>query len=138
VNLSDARMSTSVTISGRPDVLRQLKVSWNIPYTVNIFIAITIAHCQVHITAELEVIWTCSWSHNSTSYSWFCCFCPCVDFLWTFTLYSLQLQLQFLHKDETEQCMSTASWNFIWKIIGRQNCIWLMVHLLQHWILWNP
>jgi hypothetical protein len=27
VNLSDGRMSTFVTISGRPDVLRQLKVS---------------------------------------------------------------------------------------------------------------
>lgn len=27
VNLSDARMSTYITISGRPDVLKQLKVS---------------------------------------------------------------------------------------------------------------
>jgi hypothetical protein len=52
VNLSDARMASYVTISGRPDALRQLKVSWNSPYTVNIFIAITV-HCQVHITAKL-------------------------------------------------------------------------------------
>jgi hypothetical protein len=28
VNLSDARMSTDITVSGRPDVLKQLKVSW--------------------------------------------------------------------------------------------------------------
>jgi hypothetical protein len=53
VNLSDARMSTYVTISGRPDVLRQLKVSWNTPYNVNIFIAITVVHFQVHITTKL-------------------------------------------------------------------------------------
>lgn len=53
LNLSDARMSTYVTVSGRPDVLRQLKVSWNTPFIVNIFIAITVVHCQFHITAKL-------------------------------------------------------------------------------------
>ena len=53
LNLSDARMSTYVTISGRPDVLRQLTVSWNTPCTVNVFIAITVVHCQVRITAKL-------------------------------------------------------------------------------------
>jgi hypothetical protein len=93
VNLSDARMSTYVTISGRPDVLRQLKVSWNIPYTVNILTAITTVHCQAHITAELEVTWTCSWCHNSTNYSWFSCIHPCVDFLWTFVVYILQFRV---------------------------------------------
>jgi hypothetical protein len=56
VNLSDARMSTYVTISGRPDVLRQLKVSWNTLYTVNIFIAITVVHFQVYSTAKLDVM----------------------------------------------------------------------------------
>jgi len=52
VNLSDARMSSYITVSGRPDVLKQLKVSRNMcfrlccpfPFTLNL---VTHWYCRI-------------------------------------------------------------------------------------------